>query len=109
MPPYWSLGFHMCHSNCLLPKWSETIANLRNQSIPIESDCGTSMKIDQEHFTHFIKQLHEVKMKWLSAIEPHQFNSNASKFHQWQNKTLLNQNNEPYLGKFMACHKNGKK
>lgn len=110
MPPYWSLGFHMCHSNCSLPKWSETIGKLQNLSIPVESDCGTSMKIDQKHFTQFIKQLHDVNMKWLSAIEPHQFYTKDANFlHHWQNKTLLNSNNEPYFGKFITCNKNGKK
>lgn len=45
LPPFWSLGFHLCRTTCDLED-AKIIANSYNNSefpLPIESDCGSSL------------------------------------------------------------------
>nr|XP_027205493.1 lysosomal alpha-glucosidase-like [Dermatophagoides pteronyssinus] len=118
MPPYWSLGFHMCHQQCSLPEFNKTIRKLQSLSIPIESDCGTSMKIIdyKNQLNQFAEKLHNQNLRWISSIIPHllstQDGSSSSTIDdQWKNKNLLlKENNDdgdgdgkPYSGLIFGC------
>ncbi|OTF70102.1 Alpha-glucosidase-like protein [Euroglyphus maynei] len=106
MPPYWSLGFHMCHTQCSLPKISETISKLRSKSIPIESDCGTSMKIDQNEFNKFAVKLHDENIRWISAIIPHLLTPDGPLADLWKKNVLMKKPDKPYSGMMTGCTKN---
>jgi alpha-glucosidase (family GH31 glycosyl hydrolase) len=42
LPPYWALGFHMCRTTCDLNDGINVIKQMKNNSVPLESDCGSS-------------------------------------------------------------------
>ncbi len=42
LPPYWALGFHMCRTTCNINDGTRVIEQMRDYSVPFESDCGSS-------------------------------------------------------------------
>jgi alpha-glucosidase (family GH31 glycosyl hydrolase) len=42
LPPYWALGFHMCRTTCNTNDGTRVVRQMRNYSVPFESDCGSS-------------------------------------------------------------------
>jgi alpha-glucosidase (family GH31 glycosyl hydrolase) len=42
LPPYWALGFHMCRTTCNTNDGTRVVKQMRENSVPFESDCGSS-------------------------------------------------------------------
>lgn len=107
MPPYWALGFHMCHSQCTLPNLAGLVEKLHNDSIPIESNCGSSLKLNQKEskWKQFSQELKEKEMKFISVAMAQQFDLNL-----WADYSLKNHKSKLYKGELTKCDpKNGEK
>ncbi|KAH7640942.1 alpha-glucosidase-like protein [Dermatophagoides farinae] len=85
MPPYWSLGFHMCHTKCS----------------------------DQNQFNQFASQLHNAKIHWISATIPHLLTTDGDLSQdQWNKNVLMMKKSDtdtkriPYSGLMTGCSNN---
>src|SRR6218665_1686386 len=107
MPPYWALGFHVCAATCSIP--SPTLSqSLIQANIPVESDCGTSLRKagDKRQFEIFKNNLQ--KSKFFSIEIPQRFESNPSSNLFKKSLRQLNRDS-PFSGSVQACDsQNGK-
>jgi len=77
LPPYWALGFHMCRTTCDLNDGINVIKQMRNNSVPLESDCvssalsAISFRNDFNNLNKFYKTIKETyKMKTIVTHVP---------------------------------------
>ena len=104
LPPFWSLGFHLCRTTCDLEDAKIIAHNYTNSEfpLPIESDCGSSMlysnSISKSNF-----DLRKIYGRSLFVNFP-QIATNSSIFKENRDSKLFLQNDtdENYIGKINA-------
>ena len=109
LPPFWSLGFHLCRTTCDLEDAKKIAHNYTNSDFPIESDCGSSLlysnSISKSDF-----DFRKIYGRSLFVNFP-QITTNSSIFKEYRDSKLFLQNDtsENYIGKineFNCVNKN---
>jgi alpha-glucosidase (family GH31 glycosyl hydrolase) len=111
LPPYWALGFHMCRTTCDLNDRINVIKQMRDYSVPLESDCGSSalsaisFRNDFTTLNNFYETIKNTyKMKTIVTHVPQikKDEEKDSAYERWKQLALKTADNpgSPYNGHF---------
>ena len=108
MPPFWSLGFHLCRENDDPEASQKTIKEMIDSGIPFDSDCidlrlsGPGMgSADLERFPHAAEhreRLRDLGKKFILAQPPHVLDTEQFPGALWilHNRTVNSSTTEDY-------------